>query len=216
ATKVGRLIQRGANTAPIASQFHSPMPFHVAFDYSYDGVMRSLEGSYQRLGLDRIDILLIHDVGVGEHGTELPRIFKQVMNGAYRALDELKRAGQIRAFGMGLNEVGACEMALEHGDFDCFILAGRYTLLEQGGQERLFPECRRRGVSLILGGPFNSGVLVRAGQASATYDYLKVPPEIATKVEKLLEVCRAHDVSLPAAALQFPLANPVLAAVIPG
>ncbi len=215
-TKVGRLIQRGANTDPIASQFHTLMPFHVVFDYSYDGVMRSVEGSYQRLGLDRIDILLLHDLGEAEHGKELPRIFKGAMEGGYRALEELKRAGQIRAIGMGVNEVGICEEAMRHGDFDCFLLAGRYTLLEQGGQEELFPACRRKGVSIILGGPFNSGILVRAGQADATYNYAAVPPEIRTRVEKLLEVCRAHDVSLPAAALQFPLANPVVASVIPG
>jgi D-threo-aldose 1-dehydrogenase len=215
-TKVGRLIQRGANTDPIASQFHSPMPFHVVFDYSYDGVMRSVEGSYQRLGLDRIDILLLHDLGEAEHGKELPRIFKGAMEGGYRALEELKRAGQIRAIGMGVNEVGICEEAMRHGDFDCFLLAGRYTLLEQGGQEELFPACRRKGVSIILGGPFNSGILVRAGQADATYNYAAVPPEIRARVEKLVEVCRAHDVSLPAAALQFPLANPVVASVIPG
>jgi D-threo-aldose 1-dehydrogenase len=215
-TKVGRLIQRGANTDPIASQFHSPMPFHVVFDYSYDGVMRSVEGSYQRLGLDRIDILLLHDLGEAEHGKELPRIFKGAMEGGYRALEELKRGGQIRAIGMGVNEVGICEQAMRHGDFDCFLLAGRYTLLEQGGQEELFPACRRKGVSIILGGPFNSGILVRAGQADATYNYAAVPAEIRARVEKLVEVCRAHDVSLPAAALQFPLANPVVASVIPG
>jgi D-threo-aldose 1-dehydrogenase len=215
-TKVGRLIQRGANTDPIASQFHTLMPFHVVFDYSYDGIMRSIEGSYQRLGLDRIDILLLHDLGEAEHGKELPRIFKGAMEGGYRALAELKRAGQIRAIGMGVNEVGICEQALRHGDFDCFLLAGRYTLLEQGGQEELFPACRRKGVSIILGGPFNSGILVRAGQADATYNYAAVPLEIRARVEKLLEVCRAHGVSLPAAALQFPLANPVVASVIPG
>jgi D-threo-aldose 1-dehydrogenase len=215
-TKVGRLIQRGAKADPIASQFHSPMPFHVVFDYSYDGVMRSVEGSYQRLGLDRVDILLLHDLGEAEHGKELPRIFKGAMEGGYRALEELKRAGQIRAIGMGVNEVAICEEAMRHGDFDCFLLAGRYTLLEQGGQDELFPACRRKGVSIILGGPFNSGILVRAGRADATYNYAAVPPEIRTRVEKLLEVCRAHDVSLPAAALQFPLANPVVASVIPG
>jgi D-threo-aldose 1-dehydrogenase len=131
-------------------------------------------------------------------------------------LEELKRAGQIRAIGMGVNEVGICEQAMRHGDFDCFLLAGRYTLLEQGGQEELFPTCRRKGVSIILGGPFNSGILVRAGQADATYNYAAVPPEIRARVEKLVEVCRAHGVSLPAAALQFPLANPVVASVIPG
>jgi D-threo-aldose 1-dehydrogenase len=215
-TKVGRLIQRGANTDPIASQFHSPMPFHVVFDYSYDGVMRSLEGSYQRLGLDRIDIVLLHDLGEAEHGKELPRIFKGAMEGGFRALAELKRAGQIRAIGMGVNEVAICEEALRHGDFDCFLLAGRYTLLEQGGQEGLFPACRKRGVSLIIGGPFNSGVLVRAGRADATYNYAAVPPEIRAKVERLVEVCKIFEVSLPAAALQFLLANPVIASIIPG
>lgn len=215
-TKVGRLLQRGANQDPLAANFHSPMPFHVTFDYSYDGVMRSIEGSYQRLGLDRIDILLLHDLGVAEHGENLPLRLKEAMEGGYRALDELKRAGQIRALGMGVNEVSVCEMALRHGDFDCFLLAGRYTLLEQGGQEELFPTCRKRGVSIILGGPFNSGVLVRAGDASATYNYAAVPPDVAARVAQLQEVCRAHGVLLPAAALQFPLANPVLAAVIPG
>ena len=215
-TKVGRLIQRGANTDPIASQFHTVMPFHVVFDYSYDGIMRSIEGSYQRLGLDRIDILLLHDLGEAEHGEALPQMLKGAMEGGYRALAELKRAGQIRAIGMGVNEVGICEQAMRHGDFDCFLLAGRYTLLEQGGQEELFPACRRKGVSIILGGPFNSGILVRAGQADATYNYAAVPAEIRARVEKLLEVCRAHGVSLPAAALQFPLANPVVASVIPG
>src|SRR5262249_51923119 len=105
---------------------------------------------------------------------------------------------------------------MRHGDFDCFLLAGRYTLLEQGGQETLFPACRRRGVSIILGGPFNSGILVRAGRSDATYNYAAVPPALGSRVEELLEVCRAFDVSLPAAALQFPLANPVIASVIPG
>ncbi len=215
-TKVGRLIRRGANPNRTAEGFDSPMPFHVEFDYSYDGVMRSVEGSYLRLGLDRIDILLIHDLGRAEHGERLPDMLKTAMGGAYRALEELKRAGDIKAVGLGVNEVEICEMALQEGDFDCFLLAGRYTLLEQGGQERLFPECRRRGVSIILGGPFNSGVLVRAGRPDATYNYGAVPPQVAERVGKLVEVCREFNVSLPAAALQFPLANPIVASAIPG
>jgi D-threo-aldose 1-dehydrogenase len=215
-TKVGRLIQRGRNTDPRGAGFHSPMPFHVEFDYSYDGVMRSLEGSYQRLGLDRIDILLMHDIGRAEHGERFSQVLAGAMEGGYRALDELRRAGQIRAIGLGVNEVEVCELALRHGDFDCFLLAGRYTLLEQGGQEELFPTCRRKGVSIILGGPFNSGVLVRAGRADATYNYTAVPPAVRERVDRLLAVCHEFEVSLPAAALQFPLSNPVVASVIPG
>jgi D-threo-aldose 1-dehydrogenase len=215
-TKVGRLIRRGVNTDPRHASFRSPMPFHVDFDYSYDGVMRSLEGSYQRLGLDRIDILLLHDIGRAEHGERFSHVLGEAMEGAYRALDELRRAGQIRAIGLGVNEVEVCELALGHGDFDCFLLAGRYTLLEQGGLEVLFPACQKRGVSLIVGGPFNSGILVRAGQADATYNYTAVPAPVRTRVEALLAVCHEFEVSLPDAALQFPLANPVIASVIPG
>jgi D-threo-aldose 1-dehydrogenase len=215
-TKVGRLIQRGANAHPKAEGFDSPMPFHVTFDYSYDGVMRSIEGSYLRLGLDRIDILLLHDIGRVEHGNAFDEVVKQAMDGGYRALDELRRAGQVRAIGLGVNEVESCEIAMRHGDFDCFLLAGRYTLLEQGGQESLFPACRQKGISIILGSPFNSGVLVRAGRADATYNYRAVPPEVRERVEKLASICREFAVSLPAAALQFPLASPVVASVIPG
>jgi D-threo-aldose 1-dehydrogenase len=215
-TKVGRLIQRGANAEPKREGFDSPMPFHVRFDYSYDGVMRSVEGSYQRLGLDHIDILLLHDIGRAEHGQAFDEVVKQAMEGGYRALDELRRAGQVRAIGLGVNEVEPCEIALRHGDFDCFLLAGRYTLLEQGGQEGLFPACRQKGISIILGGPFNSGVLVRAGRDDATYNYGAVPAEVRARVEKLAAVCAEFAVSLPAAALQFPLANPVVASVIPG
>ncbi len=215
-SKVGRMIHPGVNADPTAEGFHSPMRFHSAFDYSYDAVMRSVEDSYQRLGLDRIDILLLHDLGRAEHGERYPQMVKAAMEGGYRALDGLRRAGRVRAIGLGVNEVEICETALDHGDFDCFLLAGRYTLLEQGGMERLFPACRQRGVSIILGGPFNSGVLVRAGSADATYNYRAAPAEVRDRVGRLAAVCREFGVWLPAAALQFPLADPVVASVIPG
>jgi D-threo-aldose 1-dehydrogenase len=215
-TKVGRMIRPGANADPTAQGFHSPMRFHSEFDYSYDAVMRSVEDSRQRLGLERIDVLLLHDLGRAEHGERYSQMVKTAMEGGYRALDALRRAGQVRAIGLGVNEVEICETAMDHGDFDCFLLAGRYTLLEQGGMERLFPACRRRGVSIILGGPFNSGVLVRADRADATYNYGAVPSAVRERVEQLAGLCRAFDVSLPAAALQFPLADPVVASVIPG
>jgi D-threo-aldose 1-dehydrogenase len=215
-TKVGRLLRPGVAGHGGPTDFRSPMPFHAEFDYSYDATMRSLEDSLQRLGLDRIDIALIHDIGRDWHGDNQPAMFRQAMAGAAKALAELKAAGTIGAVGVGLNEADVCEDALEEGDFDCFLLAGRYTLLEQGPLDRLFPACRKRNVSIIIGGAFNSGLLARLGRPDATYNYGAVPPEIAQRAAALHEVCSRHGVPLPAAALQFPLAHPVVASVIPG
>jgi len=215
-TKVGRLIRPGDSAQKKLENFPDSLPFHAEFDYSYDAVMRSTEDSYQRLGLARIDILLLHDIGRTTHGDAHDRQMKLAMESGYQALDELRRGGVVRAIGLGVNEVEACEEAMASGDFDCFLLAGRYTLLEQAPLERFFPACQKRGISIIIGGPFNSGVLVRAGRPEATYNYLAVPDAIRDKVAKLAEVSAAHGVSLPAAALQFCLAHPVVASVIPG
>ncbi|HEX9446533.1 MAG TPA: aldo/keto reductase [Dongiaceae bacterium] len=215
-TKVGRLIRRGWHESKAQEMFRSPMPFHARFDYSYDGVMRSLEDSYQRLGLDRIDIALIHDIGSTTHGDNHAAMMKAAMEGGYRALDELRRNGQLLAIGLGINETPVCLEAMQHGDFDCVLLAGRYTLLEQAALDDLLPACATRNVSVIIGGPFNSGILARADAADATYNYEIAPPEIRGKVRQLVAICQAHRVSLPAAALQFTLAHPVVAGVIPG
>ncbi len=215
-TKVGRLIRPGDSEQKKLENFPGSLPFHAEFDYSYDAVMRSVEDSYQRLGLARIDILLIHDIGQSVHGDDHARQMKLAMESGYKALDELRRGGVVRAIGLGVNEVEACEEAMAFGDFDCFLLAGRYTLLEQAPLERFFPACQKRGISIIIGGPFNSGVLARAGKPDATYNYLAVPDAIREKVTRLAEVSAAHGVSLPAAALQFCLAHPVVASVIPG
>jgi D-threo-aldose 1-dehydrogenase len=215
-SKVGRLLRPGMQGRGGGTDFKSPMPFHAEFDYSYDATMRSIEDSLQRLGLDRIDVALIHDVGRDWHGDRQPAMFRQAMNGAAKALAELKAAGRIAAIGLGVNEAEVCEQALQEGDFDCFLLAGRYTLLEQGPLDRLFPACRKRNVSIIIGGPFNSGLLARVGQPDATYNYGAVPAEIAQRAAALHETCSGHGVPLPAAALQFPLAHPVVVSVIPG
>jgi D-threo-aldose 1-dehydrogenase len=212
-TKVGRLLRPGVDQG---SAFHTPMPFHAEFDYSYDGVMRSIDHSLQRLGIERIDIALIHDLARDWLGDEFSNQLRVAMDGAYRALTELKASGQIGAIGLGVNEVSACEEAMGRGDFDCFLLAGRYTLLEQGALDHFFPACEKRGISIIIGGPFNSGLLARVGKPDATYNYGAVPAEIAERAVALLEACSRHNVPLPAAALQFPLAHPVVAAVIPG
>ncbi len=215
-TKVGRLITPGLHTRGSGTAFETPMPFGAKFDYGYDATMRSIEDSLQRLGLDRIDVALVHDIARDYHGDDYPRHLRDAMEGGYRALVELKAAGQIGAIGLGVNEVAACEEAMGHGDFDCFLLAGRYTLLEQAPLDRFFPACQKKSISIIVGGPFNSGVLARVGRPDATYNYGAVPPEIAKRAASLLEVCNRHNVPLPAAALQFPLGHPVVAAVIPG
>jgi len=215
-TKVGRLIRPGAHLRGPGTDFQTPMPFYAKFDYSYDATMRSLEDSLQRLGLDRIDVALIHDIGRDWHGERQPAIFRQAMGGAAKALAELRSAGQIRAIGIGVNDVDVCEATMNEMDLDCVLLAGRYTLLEQGGLDRFLPDAHRRGISVIVGGPFNSGLLARLGQPSATYNYGAVPSEIAKRAAALHAVCAKHGVPLPAAALQFPLAHPAVAAIIPG
>lgn len=212
-TKVGRLLLPGAAPDPMAFGMIDPLPFHPVYDYSYDGVMRSFEASLQRLGLDRIDILMIHDIGEFQHGPEEnARHFGELKDSGYRAMEELKKAGQISAIGLGVNEKEVCLAALDIGQWDVFLLAGRYTLLEQTPLGDLFPACQAAGTSIICGGPFNSGVLV----GREMWNYAKAPEDIVARVTKLNAVAEAHSVPLPAAALQFPIAHPVISSVIPG
>lgn len=212
-TKVGRLLEPGAAADPAAYGWPDALPFHPVFDYGYDAVMRSWEHSLHRLGLDHVDILYMHDIGEMTHGRENgAKHFRDAMSGGYRALDELRRGGQVKAIGLGVNEWQVCRAALDHGQWDAFLLAGRYTLLEQEPAETLFPHCRAAGTSIVVGGPFNSGILA----GGDTYDYGKAPESIRNRVGKLKATCAEFSVPLPAAALQFPLAHPVVASVIPG
>ncbi|MEC7853649.1 MAG: aldo/keto reductase, partial [Pseudomonadota bacterium] len=158
--KVGRLLKPGPVENPSEFGMVDPLPFHVVYDYSYDGIMRAFEDNLQRLGLDRIDILLAHDIGKFTHGDENERHFRDLAEGGYRAMEELRRAGHVKAIGLGVNENEVCMDALGIGSWDVFLLAGRYTLLEQTPLAELFPACRAAGTSIICGGPFNSGVLV--------------------------------------------------------
>ena len=219
-TKVGRLLRPGAVADEQTGRhgFHSPMPFEPVYDYSYDGIMRSYEDSLQRLGLDRIDILYIHDIGQVTHGDDNTRLFRVAMESGYKALDELRNAGQVRAFGLGVNEYEVCEEALEYGDFDCFLLAGRYTLLEQGALDTFLPKCEARNASVIIGGVYNSNVLALGSKSEQPlyYNYEPAPPPIIDKVRRMETVCDEFHVALPAAALQFPLACPAVASVIVG
>lgn len=185
-------------------------------DYSRDGTFRSIEDSLNRLGLDRIDIVYIHDLDIACHGADLPRRFAEAMEGAYPALAELRRQGVIGAIGLGVNEWQVCEQAMAHGDFDCFLLAGRYSLLDQSSLSSFLPQCARRNVSVIIGGAFNSGILATGAVPGAYYDYKPAPPPILEHTRRLEAICRHHGVQLAAAALQFPSFHPAVASVIPG
>ncbi len=211
-TKVGRLLRPKAEQ-PMGEISQPPMPFDAVFDYSYDAIMRSFEDSLQRLGLARVDILYVHDLGAKQHGAEAHReIMRKFREGGYRALEELRRSGAVRAVGMGVNEKAVLLEVMEWGDWDAFLLAGRYTLLEQSPLDDLLPRCLHAGISVVIGGPLNSGIL--AGRD--TWNYKIAPPEVVARVDAIRTVCDRHQVPLVAAALQFPLAHPAVTAIIPG
>lgn len=216
-TKVGRVLRPQRQPAASDDKFVNAGPFEPIYDYTKDGARQSIEQSLHRLGMSRVDVVFIHDIDVYTHGAhEQPEIFRQAMSGAYHGLRAMKEEGTIGAIGLGVNEWEVCEAALDIGDFDCFLLAGRYTLLEQGSLASFLPKCTERGASIILGGPYNSGILVTGAVKGATYNYAAAPQEILDRVARIQTVCQAHDVPMPAAALQFPLAHPAVASVIPG
>jgi len=219
-TKIGRVIHamKPGERHPADFRDNGLPGFAADFDYTYDGVMRSLEHSYLRLGLARIDIALIHDVDfwTTKDRAVLEARFKTVMDSGFKALDELRKAGVVGAIGVGINEVDTSLRFIQAGDFDCMLLAGRYTLLEQGGLAAFLPECVKRNVSVILGGPYNSGILTGGVKAGATHDYVAAPAPLIEKAQKIEAVCRRHGVELGAAAMQFPLFHPAVCSVIPG
>jgi D-threo-aldose 1-dehydrogenase len=216
-TKVGRLLSPDP-AAPFEQHgYQGGLPFSQRFDYSYDGTLRSLEDSLQRLGLARIDIAYIHDIDDFTHGpVDQPARFREAMEGAYRALERLRAERVVRAIGLGVNQVQVCLDAVRHGDFDGFLLAGRYTLLDQSAHDALLPLCRERGLGIVLGGPYNSGILATGAVPGARYDYRPASEAVLRKVRAIEALCRRFDVPLKAAALRFPLGHPAVAAVIPG
>jgi D-threo-aldose 1-dehydrogenase len=220
-TKVGRRLDAvapGTDLSATRQAFVSPEPYESVFDYSYDAVMRSWEDSRRRLRRDRIDILYVHDIGRYAHGDAHPRLFRELMDGGYRALRELRDGGAVGAIGLGVNEWQVCEEALAAADFDMMLLAGRYTLLEQGALDSFLPLCAARGVRLVIGGPYNSGILAHGvkGPGPFHYEYQPASAEVVARVAAIEALCDAHGVPLAAAALQFPLAHPQVASVIPG
>lgn len=206
ATKVGRLIRRDASPERDSIYRDTPEGLSPVFDFSGEGVRASHRESLERLGLDRVDVLHIHDPD--DH-------FEEALREAYPALDELRRDGAIRAVGAGMNQPEMPARFARAGRFDCFLLAGRYTLLDQAGLDELLPLCQERGISIIAGGVFNSGVLA-APAPGATYAYAPASDEVLARAHRLQDVCRNHGVRLPVAAIQFPLGHPAVATVVIG
>jgi D-threo-aldose 1-dehydrogenase len=215
-TKVGRLLEPCAPGEENSGIYLNTPHLKVRFDYGYDGVMRSYEESLTRLSLDRVDILYVHDIGNLTHGDAAAGHYRDLMEGGWRALDELRSSGAVKAIGLGVNENAICEQVLADADPNIFLLAGRYTLLDRSGAERLLPECVKRGVGIVLGGPYNSGILATGPIPNAQYDYEAAKPAILEKAAKLQSICAAHGVSLAEAALRFPLRHPAILSVIPG
>jgi D-threo-aldose 1-dehydrogenase len=218
-TKIGRLLEVCApqDRSRQGAFFETPSR-RERFDYSYDGVMRSLEFSLERLGLDRIDIVYAHDVDVFTHGNKAAsdERIKELMEGGYQALVKLREAGVIKAIGAGVNEWEVAETLARSGDFDIFLLAGRYTLLEQQALESFLPYCVERNIGVALGGPFNSGILATGPRRGAFYNYAPASPQVLEKVARIQAICKAHGVKLAEAALRFPLGHPAVVSVIPG
>lgn len=218
-TKVGRVLEPCASGEQDAGIYVDVPAVRARFDYSYDGVMRAFEGSLSRLGMDRIDILYVHDVDAHTHGSDAAaelRIRELLDLGGWRALDELRASGAVGAIGAGVNACHPCERLLELADPDVFLLAGRYTLLDRSAAARLLPACEARGVGIVIGGPYNSGVLATGAVAGARYDYAPATEAVLDRVRVLEAVCRDRGVNLADAALQFPLSHPAVVSVIPG
>jgi D-threo-aldose 1-dehydrogenase len=213
ATKVGRLLQADrpgdepTHRGPLRDrQFKSGSELEPVFDFSYDGALRSLESSLERLGIDRVDVLLIHDPD--DH-------YAEALNGAYRALEKLRGEGVIGAIGAGMNQSEMLARFARETDMNCFLLAGRYTLLDHGALDELLPLCQSRGISIIIGGVFNSGILANPRQ-QATYNYQPADRSIVERALRIEAVCQRHGVPIAAAAVQFPLGHPAVATVLTG
>ena len=207
ASKVGRVLDPVAGEDNDEGIFDNTPPFKPVFDFSYDGVMRSFEESLQRLGVDRIDILHIHDPDAH---------WQEAISGAYPALERLRGEGVSSAVSAGMNQWEMLARFAREGDFDCFLLAGRYSLLDQGALNELLPLCVEKNIGIMAGGTYNSGILAKGAQPGATYNYSEAPPEIMERARGLEEVAARHEVNLKAAASQFVFAHPAITCIIPG
>lgn len=216
-TKVGRLLVPDRAWAMQKHGTARALPFRPEFDFTYDGVMRSFETSLQRLGLERIDIVLLHDIGAFSQGERHAETMRQALaGGGIRALTELRDAGTVRAIGAGVNEGPIISELMDHARFDVFLLANRYTLLDQAVLETLFPRILREGVAIVAGAPLNSGILATGPIPNAVYDYVQASDAMIEKTRRIKELTDRHGTTLIRAALNFPLGHPAITAIIPG
>jgi len=219
-SKVGRLLVPDRGAPREQNGYVDVLPYRQRWDYSRSGTLRSIEESLQRLGVSRLDIVYIHDIDRDTHGAAFAQRFDEVLAGAVPTLSELRDDGTIGGFGLGVNDWRVCIDVLSRADLDVVLLAGRYTLLDQSALPELLPLCARRGVAVVIGGPYNSGILATgahpADGSSPYFNYGPAPADLVARVEAIEEVCAGYDVPLRAAALQFPLAHPAVASIIPG
>jgi D-threo-aldose 1-dehydrogenase len=209
-TKVGRVVTPKLDGPSTNGQYQGIPPFVADYDYSYDGVMRAVEQSMQRMLTDRFDALFIHDCDEYTHGAAHAEYFHQAIVSAFPALESLREQKVVKAIGFGINETGLMTEAVKATDSDLCLLAGRYTLLEQEPLDELFPICQERGVGIVLGGVYNSGVLATGPVTGARFNYAPADETILSKAGQLEQICRQHQVPLAAAALQFSYAHPVV------
>ncbi len=220
-TKVGYTLIPRSNADPPVEVFVETPPLNSIFDYSRDAILRSLDESMERLKTSRIDLVYVHDPDrvtsiEPDFDPSQKYDFRQVVDEAFPALAELRNQGVIGAIGVGMNQWQMlCDFS-RTADFDCFLLAGRYTLLEQDSLEELLPLCEERNVRIVIGGPYNSGILASGAVEGAYYNYAPATPDVMAKTDKIETVCKRYRVTLAAAALQFPFGHPAVAAVIPG
>jgi D-threo-aldose 1-dehydrogenase len=218
-TKVGRVYRRpGDPTRRPTGPWVGGLNFELRFDYSRDGIMRSYEDSLMRLGLPRVDMLVVHDLDEGYHGAEGVRAHLEALDrgGGFAALLELRRAGEIRAIAAGINHAPMIARFLERFELVAFLVAMPYTLLDQGVLDGVFPELERRGIGVVIGAPYASGILAMGAVPGARYAYAPAGEAVLERVRGIEAACTRHGVPLRAAALRFPLFHPVVAAVIPG
>ena len=218
-TKVGRILVPTRDRSSLDESFYvNPLPFAIRFDYSYDGIMRSYEDSLQRLGLSHVELLYIHDLDLMFHETEarLQALFVELATSGWRALDQLRSSGQVRAVGAGINAMGLIPRFLDMVDLDMFSVAQDYNLLDHDTLDDELPRCAQQDVGVIVGAVFASGIFATAGGGGATYRYAPPPEDVLDRVRSMAAVCERHGADLATAALQFPLAHPLVVGAVPG
>lgn len=216
-TKVGRWMRPAPQGRTKTSRFVGGLEFDVMPDYTYDGIMKSFEHSLVRLGLASVDVLLVHDADAWGYGRErAEELYPIVLESGQKALEELRSAGAIKGYGLGLNDPDYAARYLRDGDFDCILMAGRYSLIEQPAIAEMLPTALKKNAGVMLGGVYNSGILATGAREGAKYNYLPAPQDILDKVTKIEKVCAAHGVALPVAAIHFCLGHPAVSSVVLG